>query len=566
MRGTVSAGALLTAVIAVTCLLMIPVFSNSFVYDDMFVFVLNDRIHHLANIPSFFLQDTMSAAGSVDPAMTETYRPLTLTSFALDSAWSGRDPLGYHITNLILQLACITLVYFTARAAMSEKNRHWAWLAAALFAFSPWLGEAHIWINGRSDPLCAAFVLGAMLAWDRGLRERNLALHALCLVLFFAALLCKEVAVGALPALLLWPNLVRERSRWTERLWPLVAPAAAVGLYSLVRFRVLGGSQSQQDLSMLFGTLGNYGLLFFDALRAVLLPAPPYLRVLSYGYDAVSPAASWLITGLALSLIAIVFLFRRRQPTLAWSVAFFACTLAPAVTITTSTWPGFGRYLYLPWAGLGIGLVDALMSSVQRAGFLQKPRMKQVLGVAIGAYLGLSALLLHRYVYDFESDGTLYGAVIDAAPDAPYGYGYLGMSLVNINQSEPAIKYLEQALERDPDNIKYRTGYAQALIDTGRQNDALELLERWLRSGTVGEAPMYLFRIMNAVERSDPDRAVGAALACLRINREWRTCSRRLRELTQDPDLGPDYRAALEAQLGHPDNAPIVGHVLASVE
>jgi tetratricopeptide (TPR) repeat protein len=532
----------------------------------MFVFVLNDRIHHLANIPSFFLQDTMSAVGSVDPAMTETYRPLTLTTFSLDSAWTGRNPLGYHITNLILQLLCITLVYYTARAALAEQNRRWAWLAAALFAFSPWLGEAHIWINGRSDPLCTAFVLGAMLAWDRALRERKTAYHLLCLALFFAALLCKEVAVGALPALLLWPTLARERPRWQERLWPLLAPALAVGLYLSVRFRVLGSPQSQQDASMLFGTLGNYGLLFFDALRAVLLPAPPYMRVLSYGYDAVSPGASWLITGLALALIATVLLFRRRQPTLAWSVAFFACTLAPAVTITTSTWPGFGRYLYLPWAGLSIGLVDALMSSVQRAGFVEKPRMKQLLVVAMGAYLGLGALLLHRYVYDFESDGSLYAAVIDAEPDAAYGYGYLGMGLVNINQSEPALQYLEEALQRDPDNIKYRTGYAQALINTGQQEEALELLEGWLRAGTIGEAPMYLFRIMNAVERSDPERAVGAALACLRVNTEWRTCSRRLGELTQDPELGADYRAALEAQLGHPDNQPIVGQVLARIQ
>ena len=130
----------LALVLTVTGLVMLPVFWNGFVFDDLRVFLASDRIHELANIPSFFLHNTLYVTDQATPTGVDTYRPLTLTTFALDAALTGRSPLGYHITNLFLHLLCVGLVYATAKRLMAEENQRYAWLAAAWFALSPWIG------------------------------------------------------------------------------------------------------------------------------------------------------------------------------------------------------------------------------------------------------------------------------------------------------------------------------------------------------------------------------------------------------------------------------------------
>jgi tetratricopeptide (TPR) repeat protein len=244
---------------------------------------------------------------------------------------------------------------------------------------------------------------------------------------------------------------------------------------------------------------------------------------------------------------------------------FFAGTLGPVVLITTVTWPGFGRYLYLPLAGLSVGVVDLAVNGLRRLGVFDSDRLRVVLGVAVVAYLGLSAFLLRGFVRDFESDGTLYGAVIETDPTAPHGYGYLGMSLVNIQQPEASLEYLEKALSMRPNEEKYRVSLAQALIDLDRSEEAAALLGRWASEGSPAAAPMYLHRMSYALQETDPPRAVDALLACLRINSAWGSCLDRLAVLSRDDALGPACRAALSRQLQNRTNAAIAPTVRAAV-
>ena len=565
MTETNRAVPILIGVLIATCVVMFPVFQNGFVFDDMFVFIIHDTIYDLSNIPAFFAHSTMYAVDRVDPMVIDTYRPVTLTTFTLDAALTGRAPFGYHVTNLLLHLLCISLVFAVARVAMSERNRYLAWLPAAWFAFSPWIGEGHIWINGRSDPLCTALVLASILVWDRALVSRRAVLYALSGVFMFAALLSKEVALGALPALAIWPRLPKVRPKWRDRVLTLVPLGVSAVLYLLLRIRVLDGMRSYGETSQLWSALSGFGLLFFDGLRTVMAPSAPYIRMMLDSYSGFGLGARLTLGFLALLLIAAAFFFRRRQPAFAWSIVFFAGTLGPVVLITTVTWPGFGRYLYLPLAGLSVGVVDLAVNAARRLGVFDSPRLRVVVGFAVVAYLGLSAFMLRGFVRDFESDGTLYGAVIERDPAAAHGYGYLGMSLVNIQQPEASLEYLETAISLRPEEEKYRISLAQALIDLDRNQEAAALLGKWAREARPASAPMYLYRMSYALEDSDPARAVDALLACLRINSAWGSCLDRLAELSRDEALGPDCRAALSRQLQHRANASIAERVRAAV-
>ncbi|MFW2389457.1 MAG: hypothetical protein ACN4G0_14045 [Polyangiales bacterium] len=565
MSETNRAIAILIGVLVATCVVMFPVFQNGFVFDDLFVFVIHDVIYDLSNIPAFFTHSTTYAVDRVDPMVIDTYRPLTLTTFTLDAALTGRVPFGYHVTNLLLHLLCISLVFGVARVAMSKENQRFAWLPAAWFAFSPWIGEGHIWINGRSDPLCTVMLLGAILVWHRALVTRRAWLYPLSGLLVFASLLSKEVALGAMPAMLLWPPLAELRPKWRDRIVALAVPATASVVYLLVRIRVLDGMRSHGDASQLLSALSAFGLVFFDGLRTVLAPSAPYIRMMLDSYGSVGLAARVALCVLALLVIAVAWFYRRRQPALAWSLVFFAGTLGPVVLITTVLWPGFGRYLYLPLAGLSVGVVDAAISGLRRLGAFDSARLRVVLGVAVAAYLGLSAFMLRGFVRDFESDGTLYGAVIETDPSASHGYGYLGMSLVNIQQPEASLEYLRKAIELEPTEPKYRVGLGQALIDLDRNEEAAALLGRWASESGPSSAPMFLHRMAYALQEIDMPRAVAALLACLRIDSRWGSCLDRLAELSRDDTFGPGCREALRQQLENPVNAEIASTVRAAV-
>lgn len=552
---------LLVGVLLVTTLSLLPKLWNGFVYDDIFVFVANDIIHDPTNIPELFTHNAIWVAGRVDPMVIDTYRPLTLTTFALDSMWTGRNPLGYHIVNLLLHLACVVLVYGVARRAMRPDNQGLAWVASAWFALSPWIGEAHIWINGRSDPLCTLFVLATVLSWDRAVTKRSTTWHAAAAALIFCALLCKEVALGVLPAFLLWPALQRSSIPLTRRVTALWSPMLGATAYLAVRLAVLGGLKSHHDAAQLSEAIGNFGLLFFDALRAALVPSPPYLRSMVESYVTIGETLHWMALLGAVGLLALGFAARRRHGALAWSLVFFAGALAPASLITTLVWPGFGRYLYLPVAALYIGLVDTIAAGLRHVGAFERPSSRRIVRTGVGLYLLGCALLLFGFARDFRDDGTLYGAVIETVPEQAYGHAYLGMSLLTHGHADVAERYLREAVRLQPFEPKYRYALAQALLRSGREHEAVELARAWLSNGRPQDAPRYLLVIVDGLKETNPERATAAALGCLRIDAGWATCLQRLRRLTRDHPRAAEYRAAVETQLALPQNRAIAGRV-----
>ena len=531
MPGEKTNRALVAAVLVATALVSLPKLANDFVYDDVPVFVRSDRIHDPSNIPGFFAHNTMYVVDWDEPLAVDTYRPLTLTTFALDSMLTGKRPVGYHITNLLIHLLCVWLVSRVATVALCHENRGFAWVAAAWFAFSPWLGEAHVWINGRSDPLCTMFVLSALLVWDRGLVAKSARLRFAGAGLLLAALFSKEVAIGVLPTLWIWPRLVRSNAGWKERLSATSFPAVAAVAYLGLRASVLGGLGANAGSAHLIESVQNFGVLFFDALRAISFPATPFLRSLVESYVPIDPGLRWALTGVAILLVIGAVLLRRGQPAFAWSVLFFAGTLVPVVVVSTLIWPGFGRYLYLPFAGLCVGLVDLGVSGLRRLGVFERPRGRALVGAGLVAYIAVNAALLFGFVRDFENDGTLYGAVIEHAPSHAHGYAYLGAALSSIGQADKALPYLEKAVALQPHEPEYRIKYAQALIYSGHERRAAELAARWASSGRRSDIPRDLLAWIDAEKDAHPGRALALAEACTRDFPSFPGCRARLDQL-----------------------------------
>src|ERR1044071_9805979 len=74
---------------------------NPFVYDDYRTIVENGSIYSLADLRSIALHDVS--------------RPIVNLSYALDRAIWGGGPLGFHITNVVLHVVNVVLLFALAK-------------------------------------------------------------------------------------------------------------------------------------------------------------------------------------------------------------------------------------------------------------------------------------------------------------------------------------------------------------------------------------------------------------------------------------------------------------------
>ena len=174
---------------------------------------------------------------------TGNYRPVALTSYALEWSLWGDHPLGYHAVSVVANAVVAVLAFLLLRAFFSPLA---AGAGATFFAVHPVHVEAVANVMGRSELYAALGYLGACLVywwWRPEGGRRGLRLVAI-LALFLLALGGKEIAV-TLPAMLMaleaygserrevWSRLRGEAPTYAATFATLVC-------YVLVRWSILG--------------------------------------------------------------------------------------------------------------------------------------------------------------------------------------------------------------------------------------------------------------------------------------------------------------------------------------
>jgi hypothetical protein len=512
----------LAAVLVVTVLTLLPVFDNGFVYDDADVIENGEVIHDSANLLEVFRRPAMYvSAGGDGPKAFDTYRPMTLVSFFWDSAISGTDPFAYHLTNLLVHLLCVALVFWFAQTLLGPEAWAFALLGAAWFALTPHPNTAQIWINGRSDLFCTAYGLAALLAWRRALGadrgSRRVGLHLLAGILFLAGLLSKETLLMVVPALWFWPEAdasVRVRERITHTGSLLVAS----GVYLTLRIAVLGGVRASGGSDHIGSALRYLAPLELEGLLGALWPRRLYLRFLSDEFGSLGAFELGVLAVLLLATLGLLWVLRRGAPVLGWGILWFGLCLAPAALITGMLWPGFGRYLYLPSVGLAVA-----MASVARSAWERLPRWRVAQAAAALVYLAVLGSSLRGWAQDFRDVGSLYGATITRNPQGPHAYGWLGIAHRKQGQDEESIGPLAIARQLAPDEPRYTHHLLYALVQTGRDSAAVDLAKQCVRLHETHAEECHLL-LYSTYQMTDPDIAMGHLLECMSIGQKSERC------------------------------------------
>jgi tetratricopeptide (TPR) repeat protein len=324
-----------------------------FLWDDRLLILDAPLIEHGGSLGDF-LSSPFWAKGAFSAESTSYYRPLVTLSFALDSAVHGKNPAGYHLTNVALHATNALLLHALlkkhgARAATAA-------LLAAGWALLPRLAEAAAWISGRTDLLASLFTFGALLAWGPSLGRRVVAA-----LLIGLGLLAKESAAAGVLALAAgaWAARGPMPRRFSRTLIELAPLGAVLALYAALRLQAVGLHDEVADLGALsrlrtsLEAVGTYAAMLIDAFR-------PRAVIGRIGVTSVGGLAAGIAV---VALLAALFRFRSRLGSgTATSLGLCFGALLPVLHIVPIPLLTLAadRFLYLPAAGLALAVVPAL--------------------------------------------------------------------------------------------------------------------------------------------------------------------------------------------------------------
>jgi len=499
--------ALIPALVAVV--LFLPALGNGFVnWDDPAYVYENLHIRHLELRWIF--------TGIV----ASNYHPLTLLSHTIDYALFGPDPMGHHLTSLILHGLNSALVFILAKRLLTkglgQGNTLGALIAALLFAVHPLHVESVVWVSERKDVLSAFFFFLSILFYIRYTEKGRMGLYCLTLLAFIFALLSKPMAVTLPVVLLILDYYPLDRLQKGSVIIMEKIPFFALGIASAIVTlwaQSTGGAVTRMvsyplSIRILVAVRGylfySYKLLFPVSL------APYYPLPMGLG-----PSNPFFIVSLifliGVTLFCLFWAMKGKRALLAiW--LYYLVTLAPVIGIVqVGSQAAADRYSYLPTVGCimlagaflsllykrsggskGIAVIITLLVllflSVQTTraipvwhdsvslwsheiNFLETHNKKDRLAGTIAhynrakAYEGIS--LLPEAIADYTSVIAINPGYLDAYINRGVIYGRLG-------RFEEALPDFNRAVELDPASASARYNRGLVYKNLGQMDKARE--------------------------------------------------------------------------------------------
>jgi hypothetical protein len=183
---------------------------------DTFPLLLLGKLDSLQDIGKIF----SSPLGGGFP-FGSYYRPISELSYGIDYLIWGKNPMGYHITDILLHLVNSTLVFLISGVLFKDykKGLLAAWISSILFLLSPINLSIIPTMERRQDMLMALFFCLSLLAFSKVERtEKNkTGWYLLSLTMGFLSIFSKESAF-VLPILIcIFSFIFSEKNDYWER-------------------------------------------------------------------------------------------------------------------------------------------------------------------------------------------------------------------------------------------------------------------------------------------------------------------------------------------------------------
>jgi tetratricopeptide (TPR) repeat protein len=538
-------------IVLITVLVYFPALRNDFVWDDSGYVYENDRIRSL---------DPQSLRWMFTTFRMSNWHPLTWISHATDYAIWGLNPLGHHLTGIILHGLNTLLVFLVALQFMlvaqstgppSSSSTHSlpfssmqpviaASVTALLFGCHPLHVESVAWVAERKDVLCAFFYLLTLLSYsflsaaaDKKSRRKW---YVCCLGVSVLALMAKPMAVTVplvLMILDIYPlrrfgpagNDASRIKRLLAEKIPFLFVSLVAGLITIKAQYVTGAVQNLQRLPFSVRMINGLHAPWFylskmlwPAELAPIYPLPEHVRFFDPQY---------ILPGMLVLLItgSVVWMMKRGNFLLFTGWSFYLVTLLPVLGfIQVGSQMAADRYTYIPsigifmLAGAGVSQLWPRVSAYRNGALAG--------GLIVGAIFVYMCQLTVKQQRVWRNAETLWSYVIKTYPGRiPIAHTNLGLAYDVQGMIDRAMAEYEKAIAINPALEHPYNNLGFDYYKKGRYDDAIASYEKALAINPNYAKAFYNLSLAYYAEKMF-DESIAAYEKAVRL----------------DPDLAGVYR------------------------
>ncbi len=407
----------------------------------------------------------------------QPYRPVTLTSFAIQKQLFNNDPAKAHLINVLLYILLVLVLFNLLLKLFPATNPVVSGLIVLLFAVHPIHTEVVCSVKSQDELLSALFGLLAMsYAASLVKADKYSAKFGILSMFCFAlALFSKEGAFAMILIfpLVFWMLLSQSIKRSIIYSLPYVGIAA---IFLLVRSAVLSGQAQNYQNTVLENVLYSASG-FAEASATKMEILFHYLRLLfipwhlswDYSYNEIplvnwGSAVAWLGLLLYAGMLGFAVLNIKKRPAIAFGIFFYLIMLVPTSNLFLLVGATLSeRFLFFPSVGFVIAVVFFLAQ-------ILKINVAALSGTALNKFLTICGCVVVLFIVltfsragDWRSNVTVFESGVENAPNSSRTNAALGVKYQVLARGEAnpqlktvyfndAIKFSKRSLDILPTN------------------------------------------------------------------------------------------------------------------
>ncbi|MBI4479619.1 MAG: glycosyltransferase family 39 protein [Acidobacteria bacterium] len=390
------------------------------------------------------------------------YAPLHNTLLALLYSLSGLEPFAYHLTQFLLQCACVCMLYFVLKEAESGPV---ALLASLLFAVYPPNIETVAWVSETKSTLAFLFFLISLHYFIR-LREQPRWTNGVLSGLFLVLSLLSKINTVVAPLVFILYDYRKERPIVkTKQTWTTVCFLLIGLLFAAIHLASSSGLSRTAPEFLVDATLPHASLTqpaelrdYYGGIHVHLLNLSRfilyYVRMIFYPHPLthwqmflVYGKLTWPI-GLAwTTLLGLGWLLYRSPRNIQFWGLWFLIFLLPVLQFVPNPIWVANRYLYVPAIG-------AFVLGSRLFFFVSEKTTSRSAHVAwetlMAAILVVFAWQTYRHVPAWRNDLTLWQDAAKRCDPSAFCHYRLGQALLADGQANSAVKEFSRAVQIRP--------------------------------------------------------------------------------------------------------------------
>lgn len=455
----------------IACVLIIvlgfSVYMNSlngrFVWDDEDLVKNNIYIKDRSYIGKIFTEDIEGGAGK----RSSLYHPFQIFTYAIDYSFWKLNPLGYHLTNVLLHILVGLALFWLIAIIFSDTLL--AFFTGILFIAHPIHTEAISYISSRSDPLFTLFTLLCFVFYIKYLDSKKIHIYILAILCYLLALLSKEFSM-IFPVLLLLYHYTFKKRLDFKAFIPILCLTV---FYIISRLTILSSFfiDPAYFSTTLLDRIPGFFVAIANYIRLLFLPFNLHMEYGNRVFSWMNPSA---IIGVIMTSALLIYGFKERNKSrpIFFPIYWFFMSLLPISNLYPINAYMAEHWLYLP--SIGFFLIAARILV-----YLYRDRniktLTAILVVTLLIFYSCSTVTQNTF---WKEPIAIYNRTLRYAPDSAGVHSNLGNAYREKGEIEKAIASYEEALEIDPKLVDALNNLGTMYSERGQDLRAMTYFER----------------------------------------------------------------------------------------